>query len=295
MADIYIFGSLNMDLVVNTRKMPSRGETVVGESFFANPGGKGANQAVAASKLGGRVHMAGAVGDDAFGKQMLEELQGYGVDISCVRTVAGRETGVAVIIVQDGDNRIILNSGANASAGRDDAEALLKNAKANDIFLTQLENDIDVAGYALRRAKEKGLYTILNPAPANAAIAPYLKYVDLITPNKGESELLSGEKDYVLAAEKTRVENVVVTLGAEGYYYKGKGVCFKGECIKIRPVDTTAAGDTFCGALAARIADGDDMQSALKYASCAASLACTKKGAGRSVPLPQEVERVLQL
>lgn len=294
-ADIYIFGSLNMDLVINARNMPVRGETVVGEGFFANPGGKGANQAVAASKLGGKVYMSGAVGDDSFGEQMLCNLKKYGVDVSKVRTVAGCESGVAVIIVENGDNRIILNSGANAKAGRDDVENLLQNAKEKDIFLTQLENDIDVAGYALKRAKEKGMFTVLNPAPANARIKPYLKYVDLVTPNKGESELLTGEKDHVLSAEKMPVENVVITLGGEGYYYKGKGVCLKGECIKVRPVDTTAAGDTFCGALVARLANGDDMENALKYASCAASLACTKKGAQQSVPEPKDVENAMKL
>lgn len=295
MADIYVLGSLNMDLVMDTDVIPKRGETIKGNSFFTNPGGKGANQAVAARKLDGTVYMAGAVGDDLFGKEMLLNLERLGIDISHIRTVSNRESGIAIIIVENNDNRIILDSGANSNVDYNDVDAFIGNAKEGDIFVTQLENEIDVIGYALKCAKSKGMFTILNPAPVNKAIIPYLQYVDLLTPNRGECAMLTGIEEYSVAAKSLNIANVVITLGGDGYYYFGEFGEIKGHCIKVNPIDTTAAGDTFCGALATRLAFGDNMSDALKYASCAASLACTKRGAQQSVPTKADVEKVLQL
>ena len=155
MKNIYILGSLNTDLVISSA-IPAKGETIRGKDFFMNCGGKGANQAAAAAKLGGKVYMAGCVGNDAFGKNMKETLCGFGADVSFVREIEGVSSGIAMIVLTDGDNSIILDGGANMRLEKSDVDALLAGAKEGDIFLTQLENNIEITGYALQKAKEKG-------------------------------------------------------------------------------------------------------------------------------------------
>ena len=189
MKNIYTLGSLNMDLCIESPYMPAKGETIIGGNFLTNGGGKGANQATAASKLGGNVFMCGAVGDDDFGKTLKSNLSNAGVNVDCVKTVTGVSTGIAVIILSQGDNRIILDKGANACITESDVDKFLSTAKQGDIFLTQLENPIEVIGYGLKKAKEKGLFTVLNPAPATVEIMPYLMWVDLITPNETEMQI----------------------------------------------------------------------------------------------------------
>lgn len=290
MKNIYILGSINMDLVVSSPYMPVSGETLTGSGFYTNPGGKGANQACAAAKLGGNVRMAGCVGDDVFGAAMLKNLASYGVVTDCIRTVEGCSSGIAIIVVIDGDNRIILDAGANARVEKSDVDKLLATAKEGDIFLTQLENPIEIIGYGLMQAKNKGMFTILNPAPANKSIAEYFGYVDMITPNESELRLLTGETDAEKACKKLGVKQIVVTLGGDGYFYYDGKDNFRGKCIKIKPVDTTAAGDTFCGGLAVELAADKDMRNALAFASKAASIACTGKGAQQSIPTRNIVE-----
>lgn len=290
MRNIYILGSLNMDLVISSPYMPVSGETLTGYGFMTNPGGKGANQACAAAKLGGNVYMAGCVGDDVFGKEMLKNLASFGVHTENIRVVENCSSGIAVIIVIDGDNRIILDAGANAKVEKSDVDKLLENANEGDIFLTQLENPLDIIGYGLKEAKKKGMFVILNPAPANRGIKEFVKYADLITPNESELNLLAGESELVSACEKIGVKQVVVTLGGKGYFYHDGKNDFHGECIKIKPVDTTAAGDTFCGGLAVELSKGTEIKTALAFASKAASIACTRKGAQQSVPTREEVE-----
>lgn len=289
MKSIYILGSLNMDMVINSPYMPAAGETIAGYGFLINPGGKGANQAVAAGKLGGKVFMAGAVGDDAFGNQMIQNLNECNVGTSCIRKIKGKTSGIAIIVVINGDNRIILSEGANSKVTTNDVDILLQKAKKGDIFLSQLENDVKVVGYALKSAKEKGLYTILNPAPANIDAKKYFKYVDLITPNQSESALLTGEVDYINAIKKFGIPDVIITLGGDGYYYEGQFGKIKGDCIKVNIVDTTAAGDTFCGALAVKLSEECDIENAMSFASKCASLACTKEGAQQSIPFIDDV------
>ena len=217
MKNIYILGSLNTDLVISSA-IPAKGETIRGKDFFMNCGGKGANQAAAAAKLGGKVYMAGCVGKDAFGKNMKETLCGFGADVSFVREIDGVSSGIAMIILTDGDNRIILDGGANMRLEKSYVDALLAGAKDGDIFLTQLENNIEITGYALQAAKEKGLFTVLNPAPYSAEILPYLGYCDMITPNETELALMIGGQDSVdEMAKKIPVAEVLVTLGGKGF------------------------------------------------------------------------------
>ena len=285
MKKIYVVGSINTDLVIKAPYMPQKGETLTGEGFFTAHGGKGANQAVAAARLGGNVLMCGCVGDDGFGKDAVAALQLDGVDTAYVRTVGNTPSGTAVIIVVDGDNRIILDKGANAHLTKRDIDKALETAKAGDIYLTQLENPIEIIGYGLKKAKEKGMFVVLNPAPANKEIAPYLGYCDLITPNETEVELLGGRESLLC-----KVETLLVTLGGDGFEIMTKTSRQKYLCIKITPVDTTAAGDTLCGGLVAILAEGKTLEEAAKFGSLAASIACTRAGAQPSIPTRNELE-----
>jgi len=285
MKKIYVVGSINTDLVITTPKMPEAGETLRGCGFFTARGGKGANQAVAAARLGGQVIMCGCVGNDSFGKEALFTLQADGVDTSHIRIVDGVPTGTAVIIVENGDNRIILDEGANARLTEKDIDGVLANAQKGDVYLTQLENPIEVIGYGLKKAKEKGLFVVLNPAPANRAIAPYLPYCDLVTPNETETELFGGAQ-----ALLEQVDTLLVTQGGKGFGILRKDKSTHFDCIKITPMDTTAAGDTLCGGRCAKLADGECLESAAIFGSKAASIACTRKGAQPSIPTKTEVE-----
>ena len=229
--------------------------------------------------------MCGCVGNDDFGASALEALKKDGIDVSFVRIAEGVPTGTAVIVIENGDNRIILDQGANACLTAEDIDAFLSKAKAGDVFLTQLENPVEVIGYGLRKAKEKGLYTVLNPAPANADIIPYLKYCDLITPNETETEILGGEKELLKA-----VDMLLVTLGSNGYKIVSKNGEKQYPCMKVDVVDTTAAGDTLCGGLVSMLSAGETVESAARFGSKAASIACTRKGAQPSIPVLAEVE-----
>lgn len=283
---IYIAGSLNMDLVIQSPYLPEEGETLTGSGFFTNCGGKGANQAVAAAKLGGKVKMCGAVGNDDFGSRQLSGLKNAGVDVSHIQKIEGVSSGIAMIIVTNGNNRIILDQGANACLTPEMLDEFLRDAKAGDVYLTQLENPIDVVGYGLRRAKEKGMLTVLNPAPANAAIAAYFPYVDLITPNETELAILGG-KDNLFAQG---IRKIVTTLGGDGYEIATTDKAVRYPCEKVRVVDTTSAGDTLCGGLAVGLSEGMTLEEACAFGCRAATIACTRRGAQQSIPTRKEAE-----
>ena len=284
MKNIYVVGSINTDLVINTPYMPKAGETLTGSGFFTAHGGKGANQAVAAARLGGKVIMCGCVGNDDFGLSAIDAFVKEGIDVENVRKVDGVPTGTAVIIVENGDNRIILDKGANACLTESDIDKALESAQAGDIYLTQLENPIEIIGYGLKKAKEKGMFIVLNPAPANQDIAPYLGYCDLIAPNETELELFGGKEKLL-----EQVDTLLVTLGGDGFEIITKERTQQYPCMKITPVDTTAAGDTLCGGMVARLAEGSTLEESAKFGSKAASIACTRKGAQPSSPTRKEV------
>lgn len=287
MKKIFIVGSINTDLVIKAPYMPKNGETITGSGFFTARGGKGANQAVAAARLGGKVIMCACVGDDGFGTEAINSLKKEEIDVSNIRVVKGTPTGTAVIVIVDGNNRIILEKGANACITKEDVDKTLENAGKDDIYLTQLENPIDVIGYGLKKAKEKGLFTVLNPAPANKGIIPYLKYCDLITPNETELEILGGKKELL-----KNVDKIIVTLGGQGYEIVDKVSTKRYPCIVIVPVDTTAAGDTLCGGTVAQLAEGKTLEDAVAFGSFAASIACTKEGAQPSIPTCAELNKI---
>lgn len=289
MKKIFIVGSLNYDLVINAPYMPVGGETIKGSDFMTNAGGKGANQAYACGKLGGNAYMCGVVGDDSFGKTLIDSLNSVGVNTEFIRKTDKTSTGVAIIVVTEGENRIIIDSGANAHLQKEDIDKMLDIAEVGDVYLTQLENPIDIIGYGMKRAKEKGLRVVLNPAPASREIIKYLEYVDIITPNETELEILGGKDTLFSSGIKT----VITTLGGAGYEIATKEGAKIYPCIKVNVVDTTAAGDTASGGLCVKLAEGEDIESSIAYGSLCASLACTKRGAQMSVPSINEVNEYL--
>ena len=291
MKKIFVLGSLNMDLVITSPREIHSGETLHGSNFLTNPGGKGANQATACGKLGGNIRMCGCVGSDSFGDTLINNLIKAMVNTDHIRKIDGVSTGVAVIVIVNGDNRIVLDSGANMCVSEADVDSFLADAEEGDIFLTQLENPISIVGYSLRTAKQKKMTTILNPAPSDPSVREFLPFVDYFTPNEHELADLTGD-DCIMNGAKALmdagVKNVIVTLGSKGYcFYNGKELISE-ECIKMEVVDTTAAGDTFCGALAVKLAAGESSLEALRFANKASALTVRKHGAQQAIPTLKE-------
>ena len=289
MKKVIVTGSLNIDMSITAPYCPKGGETLTGGGFAVNCGGKGANQATACAKLGGNTLMCGCVGGDEFGDRLIRNLREAGADTRFIRRVGNAPTGTAMNLITEGQNRIVLDRGANACLREADIDAALAEATAGDIYLTQLENPAETIGYGLKRAKEAGLITILNPAPADRAIEGYFRYVDFITPNESELDLFGGRER--LFANGIRC--VITTRGGDGYEYACGGTVKRYPCKRVEVVDTTGAGDTFCGGMAAMLARGADVERAMTFGSAAASLACTRKGAAASVPTSEETERFL--
>ena len=300
---IIVVGSLNMDLVIQAENIPRPGETVLGYGFKQIPGGKGANQADAIAKLGAKVSMIGAVGEDSFGETLQESLRKDGVDVTYVLEKAGVATGVAAIIVEkSGNNAITVASGANFNLTEKDVESAENVLAEGDILLTQLETPLDTVIYSLKKAKYMGMKTILNPAPGRQLPEEVFTYTDVITPNETELELLTGMPVSTMyeieKASKTLLDkglqNVLVTLGSNGalhvdlegaQHYKGH---------KVKAVDTTAAGDCFNGALAVGLSEGKDLKDSIKFAMAAAALSVTRLGAQTSLPIRSEVDQFMK-
>lgn len=285
MKRIYVVGSINSDLVITAPYMPEQGETITGSGFFTAHGGKGANQATAAARLGGKVVMCGAVGDDGFGNDYIESLKNDGIDVSFVKKIKDVPTGTAVIVVTNGDNRIIVDRGANDCLLPEDAKKALSAAVSGDILLLQLEIPLETVKAALEAAKAKGMTVILNPAPANREAAEFFPSCDVVVPNETETEIFGGRETIL----KKTGGILIITLGADGFEISKKEKSRRHGGHRIKAVDTTAAGDTFCGALAARLAAGESLDDATEFANRAAAIACTKMGAQPSVPTYDEV------
>lgn len=292
---IAVLGSVNMDLVAYVGQVPGSGETVTGTDFRQVPGGKGANQAVAAARAGARTTFLGAVGDDPFGQQLRQSLVGSGIDVRGVRTAPG-VSGIAHIVVDGkGANSIIVVPGANGtveSASEADAE-LIEGA---DALLLQLELPMPAVVSAARTGRELGVPVHLTPAPARELPQELLENVDVLVPNEHEAAALTGEvdPDKALAALLEQVPEVLVTLGSEGSLYGARGV--DPVWVPARPVDavdTTAAGDTFCGSFAVARAEGRTPEDAMRFAAAASALSVQRHGASSSMPGRDEVEAFL--
>lgn len=296
---IIVIGSLNLDLVVNTRKIPRPGETVMGKDFKQISGGKGGNQADAAAKLGGEVTMIGAIGNDEMGKILKNSLKNDGVNVENVITKPDEPTGIAVIIVEDsGDNSITVAPGANYMLNSKDIENVENVIKKGKVVLIQLENKIDTVKTSLKIGRESGAVTILNPAPAVELDEEILKYVDIITPNETELEILTGVKtDSLENVEKAGklllqrgIKEIVVTLGEKGCMWINSNIVKHYPAYMVKAIDTTGAGDSFNGALAVSIDNGGDMETSILYAMKVGAMTVTKEGAQTSLPLKEEVE-----
>ncbi len=299
MSKVVVFGSLNMDLSIESDHMPVMGETIMGRCFITNPGGKGANQAVASAKLGAEVLMLGAVGEDAFGDQMIAALAEEGVQCDRIERVRDLATGVALITRVQGDNFIVLGSGANAAPSAESVRASLDEvARGGDVFLAQLECDFDATMEALRDAHDRGMYTVLNPAPARQLPEWVYSCLDMVVVNESECEILTGiypedEASAKAAMEKLSsfgVGTVVVTLGERGSVVLSRGKLLSSVPPKVDAVDTTCAGDTYIGALVAGYARGVTIESAIELATKASAMATTKIGAQQSIPHLEDVE-----
>jgi ribokinase len=290
---IVVVGSSNTDMVVVADHFPAPGETILGGEFLMNPGGKGANQAVAAARLGGEVAFIAKVGQDIFGQQAMRHLREQGIDVSGIFTDSERPSGVAQITVDSkGENCIVVAPGANMALNPEDIDQSWRLIERADILLTQLETPLPTVAHAAERAARAGVRVILNPAPAAPLPAPLYTYLHIITPNESEAEKLSGVKitneDSARAAaaffHQKGVAVVVITLGAAGAYLATGQISKTIPAPKVKALDTTAAGDTFNGALAAALARGEDLENSVIFANQAAAMAVTKMGAQASIP-----------
>jgi ribokinase len=296
---IYVIGSSNTDMVVITEKLPMPGETVMGTNFLMNPGGKGANQAVAAARLGSRVTLVARLGNDLFGKQSLDHFQAENIDTSFVRTDNEHLSGIALIGVDaKGENCIMVAPGSNGYLDVKDVEEAFNAIKGEAIILVQLEIPMETVEFAIKKGNVMRCKVILNPAPAMAIKNTMLQQLYMITPNESEAETLTGIRviDDVTAeraAQKLHergVTNVVITLGAKGAYLYDGSV---GRLIRapfVNAVDTTAAGDCFNGALAVALSEGQELAEAVGFACRAASISVTRLGAQSSMPSRREAD-----
>ncbi len=295
---IIVVGSMNMDMVVKTSHIPQPGETVLGGSFLMNPGGKGANQAVAVARLGGDVTFVGKIGDDIFGKQSSQLFDEEGVDTNGILADDDSPSGIALITVDErGENSIVVAPGANAHLEPIDVEEVLGKYPDSKILLVQLEIPMRTVEHAARIARHRGMQVILNPAPANDLVPSMFHLIDIITPNVNEAEMLSGVRitdtpSARQAAESIHaqgVKHVIVTLGKQGAALLEDGVFYHIPAPSVETVDTTAAGDVFNGALAVAVGEGKVLTDAVSFACRAASIAVTRMGAQSSIPFRNEV------
>ena len=295
MKKLVVIGSSNMDLVVSTEHFPLPGQTVMGKKFMTNFGGKGANQAVAASLLGGDVTFICKVGNDNYGREMIEKFQKDGIDTQYVTATDQAATGIAVITVDaNGENTIVVASGANGLLASEDIRNAEPAISQADVLLMQLETPIEPLCTAAQMAHEKGKYVILNPAPAPKAPLPsdLLRHIDLIIPNETEATSITGVEILDLqsaeralkALKEMGAKDAMITLGEKGVltYEDGKVKLF--PACKVQAIDTTAAGDTFCGALSVAICQGRGMKEAIAFANKAAAYTVQHEGAQCAMP-----------
>ena len=295
---ILVVGSSNTDMVIKTQTFPAPGETILGGKFLMNPGGKGANQAVAAARLNGMVTFVGKIGDDIFGKQAVQQLEDEGINVDFVVVDPENPSGVAMITVdRKGENSIVVAPGSNGTLSATDFDKAMAELNDSEFILMQLEIPIPTVEHIAKIAASKEKKVILNPAPAAKLSDDLLQNLYIITPNETEAELLTGIKvsdgqSALKAANilhEKGVEIIIITLGSAGAFLLADG---KSEIIsapKVEAVDTTAAGDTFNGALVVALSEGKSIQESIAFANIAASISVTRIGAQSSVPFRKEI------
>ncbi|MCD6487946.1 MAG: ribokinase [Desulfurococcales archaeon] len=301
---VAIVGSIHMDFYIRLPKLPVPGETVLGHGFTMLPGGKGANQAVACSRLGAYTYMVGRVGNDIFGEKLIENFRKNNVDTKYMEVDKTTHTGIAFILLDEktGENMITVAPGADYNVSAKDVDNAMDAISRSDILLLQLEIPIDTVVYAAKRAWEKGVRVILNPAPAASLPDEIYRYIHVLTPNRVEASLLTNiniesREDAVKAGKlliDKGVDYVIITLGAEGSMVISKDFVRHIPAYKVEVVDTTGAGDAFNAALAVSLAEGKDIVEACRIANAAAALQITKLGAQSGLPTREELEEFLR-
>lgn len=300
---VVVIGSYNTDLTIKTKKIPRPGETVIGGVYTEGGGGKGANQAVAASRAGADVSFIARVGDDVLGQNGIKRLIGEGISTKFIVYDTGAPTGIAFIVVdENGENSIVVASGANGRLCPEDVVAAQNEISAADVLLVQLESPIETIHKAIEKAHKAGKIVILNPAPARPLEISLLKEIDIITPNIVEAEMLTGIKVSDEASMRAIVKkfieigirNVVITLGSKGIFVGySSSVTELIPAYSVSSIDSTGAGDVFSGSLAAFLSEGMSFKEAVKMANASASLSVTRLGAQNSAPNRNEIEEFL--
>lgn len=295
---LVVIGSCNTDMVVKSDRLPVPGETVLGGAFMMNPGGKGANQAVTVARMGGNTTFISKTGNDLFGRQSVEMYSEENINTDFIFSDPNLPSGVALIMVDNnGENCIVVASGANASLSTQDIDKAKEVIESADFLLMQLEIPIETVEYAAKMAYKKGIKVILNPAPAAFLSNELLGCLYAIVPNNSEAEMLSGIKVFDWASAKQAadiisskgVNVVVITLGSKGALIKDGENYFEIPVEKIKAIDTTAAGDTFCGAFCVGLSEGLSIQDAVRMANKAAGITVTREGAQAAIPYRKEI------
>ena len=309
MARVVVLGSCNTDLCVRLPKLPDRGETVLGGPYWSGPGGKGANQAVAARRAGAEVVFLTAVGDDSFGRESLDRYRAEGIDLAYARVYPGVASGVALIFVAEaGENVIGVAPGANALLSPADIDALPDSIfDSSSVLLASLEVPLESVARALSRAKRAGMTTVLNPAPVDRRLAAahepdLLRLVDVLTPNRSELLAMAGlgpssasdEDAAVTVRHRCGIKHVVVTRGADGCLLMTEDAAFSFPAYPVEAIDTVGAGDAFNGALAAALAERMPLIEAVTWAGAAGALAVTRQGAQAASPARVDIEHLAQ-
>lgn len=291
MGKVVVVGSINVDMVFASDIRPKAGETVLGNSFSLIPGGKGANQAVAAAKLGAESTMIGCVGLDTNGDFSIDNLNAENVDTHCIDVVHDIPTGVANIIVAENDNSIIVIPGANYEVNKFVIDKYRDVILSADIVLVQLEVPLETVEYTLELCKKNNVRVLLNPAPAVELSRTMIENASYITPNEHELKIILGKDCDIEEEIKNYPNKIIVTLGSKGVkYFNGNEIVLI-PSYKVEVVDTTGAGDTFCGALAASIVRGDSLDEAIKFANKAAAYSITKLGAQSGMPTLEQLTK----
>ncbi|MDR2057223.1 MAG: ribokinase [Dysgonamonadaceae bacterium] len=298
MKKIVVIGSSNTDMVIKADRLPVPGETIIGTQFMMNPGGKGANQAVAVARMGGKVSFITKTGNDLFGKQSVELYNVENIGTDYIFSDMRAPSGVALISVDAfGENCILVAPGANGTLSINDIEKARSEIENACILLMQLEIPMKTVEYAAEIAAAKGVKVILNPAPAQVLSSNLLKNLNIITPNKNEAELLTGVKvtDWASARDAANIisskgiNTVVITLGSKGAFIKEGDQYHEIEAEKVKAIDTVAAGDTFCGTLCVGLSEGMTVVETVKLACKASAITVTRMGAQSSIPYRKEV------
>jgi ribokinase len=303
MKNIIVVGSLNADLVQRVERLPKAGETIAGSDLKIIPGGKGANQACAAARLGGKVEMVGCVGDDAFGPMLIKSMQAMGANPSNVHISPGATGTAAILVLSTGENTIVISPGANGRLTPAETMNAMSALTGDSVLLAQLEVPLETTRAALKVARERGATTIFDPAPARSLPSEFLELASFITPNQTEAALLLGSRDEIESYEDAEraahrllergPQVVVMKLGSKGVVIADANGSQRFPSFSVDAVDTTAAGDTWNGAFAVALAENKSLPEAARFANAAGALSVTRYGAQSSIPDRVEVERLL--